>query len=158
MVKLTEIIAGPAVVAPMSAGDRDAAITELLDRLVAAGGAPAASRDEMLARVLEREKKGTTGFGRGVAVPHLKHKSITRIAAAVGLSPRGIDFRALDSQPVYTVILLASPEDRPEDHLQAMEAIFTCLSKDAFRRALRQAATPAEARAVLEEFDAQPMG
>jgi mannitol/fructose-specific phosphotransferase system IIA component (Ntr-type) len=64
-----------------------------------------------------------------------------------------VDFSALDKQPVYSVFLLLSPEDRPEDHLQAMEAIFKNLSKDTFRRFLRQAQTEKDVRTLLEEAD-----
>jgi mannitol/fructose-specific phosphotransferase system IIA component (Ntr-type) len=155
MKKLTEIVERNAVVAPVLSAERDAIITELLDALIAAGAADAGIRQELLLRVLERERKGSTGFGRGVAVPHVKHRSITRIRAAVGLAPRGIDFSALDRQPVYSVILLLSPEDQPEEHLQAMEVIFKNLSKDTFRRMLRQSATSQEVWDLLAEADGQ---
>ncbi len=155
MKKLTEIVERGAVVAPVQAAERDGIITELLDSLIAAGAADAGIRQELLLRVLERERKGSTGFGRGVAVPHVKHRSITRIRAAVGLAPRGIDFSALDRQPVYSVILLLSPEDQPEEHLQAMEVIFKNLSKDTFRRMLRQSGTSQEVWDLLTEADGQ---
>jgi len=155
LVKLTEIVAQGAIVATLGSADRDAVITELVDALVSGGSAPKAIRDELVARVLEREKRGSTGFGKGVAVPHVKHKGVSRMAAAVGLSQRGVDFNALDKQPVYSVVLLLSPEDRPEEHLQAMEVIFKNLSKDTFRRFLRQAGSVEEVRSLLEEADGQ---
>jgi len=77
------------------------------------------------------------------------------MTAAIGLSDKGVEFNALDKQPVYSVFLLLSPEDRPEEHLQAMEVIFKNLSKDTFRRFLRQAATIDEIRTLLEEADNQ---
>jgi mannitol/fructose-specific phosphotransferase system IIA component (Ntr-type) len=155
VVKLTEIVGEGSIIVPLQGADRDAAVAELVDALIAGSGAPAELRDELISRVLEREKRGSTGFGRGVAVPHVKHKSVTKMAAAVGVSTRGIDFNSLDRQPVFSVMLLLSPEDRPEEHLQAMEVIFKNLSKDTFRRFLRQARTPAEVRTLLEEADAQ---
>jgi PTS system nitrogen regulatory IIA component len=88
-------------------------------------------------------------------VPHVKHPSVKKIAAAVGLSSSGVDFSALDKQPVYSVFMLLSPEDRPEEHLQAMEVIFKNLSKDTFRRLLRQASTLEEVTTLLEEADNQ---
>lgn len=155
--KLTEIIAEEAVIVRLAAGDRDGVIAELIDALVRAGSAPAKMRDTLIQSVLERERRGSTGFGKGVAVPHVKHKSITGMAAAIGLSPRGVDFNALDKQPVYSVFLLLSPEDRPEEHLQAMEVIFKNLSKDTFRRFLRQAASVEDVRTLLEEADSQQL-
>ncbi len=155
MLKLTEIVSEKSIVASLKATDRDAAITELVDALVNAGAAPRSVRDELVTRVLDRERKGSTGFGRGVAVPHVKHKGVTRMVAAIGLSARGVDFSALDRQPVYSVVLLLSPEDRPEEHLQAMEVIFKNLSKDTFRRMLRQATSAGEVWNLLQEADGQ---
>ena len=101
--------------------------------------------------------RGSTGFGKGVAVPHVKHKSVTQMSAAIGLSQGGIEFASLDKQPVYSVFLLLSPEDKPEDHLQAMEVIFKSLSKDTFRRFLRQAGTLEEVMSLLDEADSQQL-
>lgn len=157
MTKLTRIVVPGAIAAPLRAVDRDAAIAELADALAAAGAFDASLRDEIVGKILAREKIGSTGFGKGVAVPHVKHKGITAMAAAIGLSPRGLDFTSLDRQPVYSVFLLLSPEDRPEEHLQAMEVIFRNLGKDTFRRFLRQARNPAEVLALLEEVDGQSL-
>jgi mannitol/fructose-specific phosphotransferase system IIA component (Ntr-type) len=158
LVKLTEIVADKSIVPALKSTDRDGVILELIDALIAGNAAPAKIREELAAKVLERERKGSTGFGRGVAVPHVKHKGVGRMAAAIGLSQRGVDFSALDKQPVYSVVLLLSPEDKPEEHLQAMEVIFKNLSKDTFRRFLRQAGSVAEVRTLLEEADGQHLG
>ena len=152
--KLTQLFSGGAIVPKLAAANRDEAISELVDALIASGAARANLRDELVKRVLARERQGSTGFGKGVAVPHVKHDSITTMRAAVGLSTKGIDFAALDRQPVYSVFLLLSPADKPEEHLQAMEAIFGNLSKDTFRRFLRQAGTVEEVQTLLEEADA----
>lgn len=153
--KLTDIVPNGAIVPALKSAERNAVIIELIDGLVACGAAPAEIRDELVTRVLDRERRGSTGFGKGVAVPHVKHKLVTKMHAAIGLSARGIDFKALDNQPVYSVFLLLSPEDRPEEHLHAMEVIFKNLSKDTFRRFLRQSTTVGEVRTLLEEADSQ---
>lgn len=151
--KLAQLVPEGAIRASLIAQQRDEVITELVDALVSSGAASPKLRDDLVRSVLEREKRGSTGFGRGVAVPHVKHKSVKKMAAAIGLSSKGVDFSALDKQPVYSVFLLLSPEDRPEDHLQAMEAIFKNLSKDTFRRFLRQAGNEKDVRTLLEEAD-----
>lgn len=158
MLKLTEIVAQEAIIPQLKSPARDDVVAELVDSLVAAQVAPAKLRDDLLLKIMDRERKGSTGFGKGVAVPHVKHRSITRLAAAIGISQRGVDFNALDKQPVYSVILLLSPEDRTEEHLQAMEVIFRNLSKDTFRRFLRQSSTRAEVWSLLEEADGQSLG
>jgi mannitol/fructose-specific phosphotransferase system IIA component (Ntr-type) len=151
--RMMQLVAEGAIVPRLKSVERDEVIAELVDALVASGAAAARLRDELIKSVLERERRGSTGFGRGVAVPHVKHRSVKGMSAAIGLSDRGVDFNALDKQPVYSVFLLLSPEDRPEEHLQAMEVIFKNLSKDTFRRFLRQAATVDEVRTLLEEAD-----
>lgn len=156
--KLTEIVRTGAIVPQLAARERDDAVRELVAALVASGAAPAESEHELVTRLLDRERKGSTGFGRGVAVPHVKHRAVNGIHAAIGISAQGIDFNALDKQPVYTVFLLLSPEDRPEEHLQAMETIFKNLSKDTFRRFLRQSATADAVVSLLDEADHQHLG
>lgn len=151
--RMMQLVAEGAIVPRLKSVQRDEVIGELVEALVSAGAAPAALRDELVKSVLERERRGSTGFGRGVAVPHVKHQAVKTMAAAIGLSDRGVEFNALDKQPVYSVFLLLSPADRPEEHLQAMEVIFKNLSKDTFRRFLRQAATVDEVRTLLEEAD-----
>jgi len=156
--KLTEIVVEQAIVPNLEPTERDEVLVALIDRLIESGAADASIKDELVSRILERERKGSTGFGRGVAVPHVKHKGIKSMAAAIGLSEQGIEFNALDKQPVFSVVLLLSPEDRPEEHLQAMEAIFKNLSKDTFRRFLRQAGSVSDVTTLLDEADHQKLG
>lgn len=153
MLKFSQLVAEGAIVASLRALQRDGTLSELIDVLVASGAVDSSLRDELMLRLLERERKGSTGFGRGVAVPHVKHKGITRMTAAIGLSARGVDFNALDKQPVHSIVLLVSPEDRPEEHLHAMEVIFKNLSKETFRRMLRQAPDAESVRQLLVDAD-----
>jgi mannitol/fructose-specific phosphotransferase system IIA component (Ntr-type) len=77
------------------------------------------------------------------------------MAVTIAISRAGVDFNALDRQPVHAIFLLLSPEDQPEEHLDAMEAIFGNLSQETFRRFLKQARTIDEIIALLEEADAK---
>ncbi len=157
MKKLTELVNPGAVIPDLKSGDRDGVITELIGALVSSGAAPGPIRQELLLKTLERERRGSTGFGLGVAVPHVKHRTVTHLAAAIGISRRGVDFSAVDRQPVYSVILLLSPEDRPDEHLQAMEAVFKNLHKASFRRLLRLAGTTDDVMRLLADADAQQL-
>lgn len=155
VMKLTDIVSAGAVLPTLKSADRDGVIAELAGALAASGAFPESAREALIQRILERERRSSTGFGRGVAVPHVKHAGLKKVTAAIGLSQRGVDFHALDKQPVYSVFLLVSPEDRPEEHLEAMEVIFKNLSKDTFRRTLRQATSSEDVIALLEEADGQ---
>lgn len=156
--RLTEIAVPDAVISELSSTERDAVIGELVDALIDAGAASGIQREELVSAVLEREKRGSTGFGKGVAVPHVKHTKAKKVSLAIGLSQTGVDFNSLDKQPVYSVFLLLSPADNPEEHLKAMEVIFKNLSYDTFRRFLRQASSKQAIMELLEEADSQNMG
>lgn len=151
--KLSQIVKRGAIVPRLGSPLRDEVVAQLVDALISSGAADASIRQELINRVLERERRGSTGFGKGVAVPHVKHPSVRQIAAAIGLAPAGVDFAALDRQPVYTVFLVLSPEDRPDDHLHAMEVIFKHLSQETFRRFLRQAGSVDDVVTLIEESD-----
>ena len=155
--KLGDIVEPKAVVPQLEATERDAVITELVDALVNSGAVDSSLRDELIELVIDRENHGSTGFGTGVAVPHVKHDKITNIAAAVGVSASGVDFNALDKGMVYSIFLLASPKDKPDEHLQAMENIFRNLQNDTFRRFLRQASTVDDVTELIQEADTQQL-
>ena len=82
--------------------------------------------------------------------------AVKEAIAAVGRSSRGIDFSSLDKQPVYSVILLISPVDNPDKHLQAMENIFKHLQQEKFRKFLRQSQTAEQIEELLKEVDENP--
>ena len=151
--KLRDFIVTEAVVPNLKSTDRDGAIRELVESLSAGGALPADAVDEVVAALIKREQNGSTGFGKGVAVPHVKHAKVSKMAGTVGRSAGGIDFAALDHQPVYSVFLLLSPENQPQQHLQAMNIIFTNLQKDMFRKFLRQSETRQAIVDLLDEAD-----
>ena len=153
--KLREIVIEDAIIPNIESTERDVVISTMIDAFVAADAVDPSLRDDFIKAVIKRENRGSTGFGHGVAVPHVKHKAIEKMAVAIGVSHKGIDFNSLDRQPVHSVFLLLSPEERPEDHLDAMEAIFGHLSQDTFRSFLQQAHTTADILMLIDEADSQ---
>jgi PTS system nitrogen regulatory IIA component len=151
--KLKEFIVTDAIIPTLQAVDRDAALQELVGSLASAGALPKSAVEEIVAALIKREQNGSTGFGKGVAVPHVKHPMVKQMSGTIGRSAAGIDFAALDHQPVYTVVLLLSPENQPQQHLQAMNIVFSNLQKDMFRRFLRQAASKEAIVDLLDEAD-----
>jgi nitrogen PTS system EIIA component len=152
--KLKEFIVADAVVPELKAATRDEALRELVSGLAAAGAVAESAVEDIVAALIKREKNGSTGFGKGVAVPHVKHPAVTKMSGAVGRSVGGLDFSALDGQPVYSVFLLLSPDNQPQQHLQAMNIVFSNLQKDMFRRFLRQSDTRQKIVELLDEADA----
>src|SRR6187402_1184978 len=151
--KLHDFIVKEGIISDLRALDRDGAIRELVTSLASAGALPESAIDDVVAALIKREQNGSTGFGKGVAVPHVKHPKVKKMAGTIGRSEAGVDFAALDHQPVYSVVLLLSPENQPQQHLQAMNIIFSNLQKDMFRRFLRQSTTRQAIQELLDEAD-----
>ena len=151
--KFADFVCFKATVPELQARDRDGAIAEIVSSLDKAGKLGKGKCKEITRAVIKREKEASTGMGKGVAVPHVKHKLVKDVIAAIGLSSAGIDFSALDKQPVYSVILLISPVDEPDKHLQAMENVFRHLQQWKFRKFLRQCRSPAQIEDLLREAD-----
>lgn len=154
--KFSDFVCFKAIIPELKARNRDEAITELVNALVKGGRLKSSYSAEIIKSVIKREKEASTGMGKGVAVPHVKHPSVKEAIAAIGRSSRGLDFSSLDKQPVYSVILLISPVDNPDKHLQAMEGIFKHLQQEKFRKFLRQSQTAQQIEELLKEVDENP--
>jgi PTS system nitrogen regulatory IIA component len=152
--KLCDFIVADAIVPELQSDNRDDIIRELVDALVYTGRIKTEVSDEIVTQLIDRENQGSTGIGKGIAVPHIKHASVNEIIGTIGLSKKGIDFSSLDNAPVYSVLLLVSPPNNPDRHLEAMESVFTHLQRDMFRKFLRQAETREAIVDLLDEADA----
>jgi len=154
--KFADFVCFEAIIAKLKSTSRDGAITELVSAIDKAGKLGKGHREEIIKSAIKREKEASTGIGKGVAIPHIKHPSVKNVVAAIGQSSSGIDFSSLDKQPVYSVILLISPVDNPDRHLQAMENIFKHLQQEKFRKFLRQSETASQIEDLLREADENP--
>ncbi|HEY3241776.1 MAG TPA: PTS sugar transporter subunit IIA [Phycisphaerae bacterium] len=151
--RLADFIVIPSVIPELKATDRNGVIRELVQTLADHSALPQEAVETVARSAITRENQGSTGFGKGVAVPHVKHASIPKMVATIGRSSAGVDFAALDRAPVYTVVLLLSPASDPDGHLGAMERIFRHLQRDNFRRFLRQADTREMIQELILEAD-----
>ncbi|MFA5238501.1 MAG: PTS sugar transporter subunit IIA [Phycisphaerae bacterium] len=154
--KLADFICFEAIIPELKARDRNGAIGELVSSLYKAGRLGKGNCEEIIKAVIKRENEASTGMGKGVAVPHVKSKAVKNVVATIGQSDVGIDFSSLDKQPVYSVILIISPVDNPDKHLQLMESVFKHLQVDKFRKFLRQSKTTEEIEDLLKEADENP--
>lgn len=154
--KFSDFVCFGAIIPQLNSKDRNGVIAELVSALDKAGRLGKGNREEIIKAVIKREKEASTGMGKGIAVPHVKHQSVKEVVATVGQSSAGIDFSSLDKQPVYSVILLISPVDNPDKHLQVMETVFKHLQQDKFRKFLRQSETAEEIEDLLREADENP--
>jgi PTS system fructose-specific IIA component/PTS system nitrogen regulatory IIA component len=151
--KFADFINVASIKSDIGAEEKPAVIRELVQSLSNAGAIAAEQVEGIVAAIMKREDLGSTGIGRGVAVPHTKHASVERLVGTVGISSEGVDFNSLDGDKVHLLFLLVSPPDRPGDHLRALENISRQLRDETFCRFLKQARTAQDIQQLLEEAD-----
>ena len=152
--KLADVILPEAIIPELRASDRDGAVREM----VAAVAAWLKLGDDVIRSVveavIERERGGSTAFGKGVAVPHAKHSAIQGVVGALARSNGGVEFRALDREPVHMIVLLLSSLDCHDEHLTALERVFRFVRERNLRRFIMQAKDQAEIWSLIVEADA----
>jgi len=151
--RLLDFICTDAILPDMKAETAREAVDEMIGALIQGGAIPKAHRRLIVDAVMRRERKGTTGFGNGVAIPHEKLPAVRGVVGTVARSPIGVEFAALDGRPVHLFFLVLSNPDHPEEHLKAMEHIFRSIKDENFRRFMRQAKTREEIIELLREAD-----
>jgi nitrogen PTS system EIIA component len=151
--RMTDFVVREAVIPELKASTKEGVIREMVAGLAATGYFKGGETEDIVRAVLKRELLGSTGIGRGVAIPHTKHGSVERLVGTVALSRPGVPFDSLDGEPVHVFVLLISPQDRPGDHLRALENVSRSLREDGFVRSLRQAPTREAIWDLLGEMD-----
>jgi len=151
--KFADFISQEAIRAELEATDKEGVIREIVQALLDAGRVESDEFEGVIKAILKREELGSTGIGRGVAVPHTKHPSVSKLVGTVAVSQEGIDFQSLDGEPVQLFFLLVSPPDRPGDHLRALENISRQLRDESFCRLLKAAKEPVDIQHLLAEAD-----
>jgi nitrogen PTS system EIIA component len=151
--RMSEFVVRDAIVPSLSATTKEAVIRGMVESLRDAGQFRGTDLEDIVRAILKRELLGSTGIGRGVAIPHTKHASVDRLIGTLAVAPAGVAFESLDGEPVYIFVLLISPQDRPGDHLRALENVSRCLRDDAFVRALRNARSREEISGLLDRLD-----
>src|SRR5438067_12359582 len=154
--RMSDFVVRDAIVPDLAATTKEGVIREMVDSLRGAGYFKGTDPEDLIKAILKRELLGSTGIGRGVAIPHTKHNSVDRLIGTVALSKNGVNFDSLDAEPVHIFVLLISPQDRPGDHLRALENVSRSLRDDAFVRSLRQAATRDAVWGLLDDIDHPP--
>ena len=151
--KFADFVSTETIRADLAAEDKESVIAEMVGSMVETGHIAAEDVDSILKAIMKREELGSTGIGRGIAVPHTKHPSVDRLVGTVGISTEGVDFNSLDGERVQLLFLLISPPDRPGDHLRALENISRQLRDETFCKFLKQSKTAEAIQQLLEEAD-----
>ncbi len=149
--QISELLRNDLVKVGLESEEKESAIAEVLELLVASGDV--IDRDATYDALMEREDKGTTGIGEGVGIPHAKHESITHLVMALGISPDGIEFDAIDGEPVTIMFLILAEIDNPGPHVEALAHVARLCQTPGFRRRLCKCRSSQEALDVIVEFE-----
>jgi mannitol/fructose-specific phosphotransferase system IIA component (Ntr-type) len=155
--RMSDFVVREAIIPDLKATTKDGVIREMVESLRGAGYFKGGEGEDIVKAILKRELLGSTGIGRGVAIPHTKHNSVDRLISTVALSKPGVAFESLDGEPVHVLVLLISPQDQPGIHLRALEYISRRLRDDGLVRSLRQAPTREAIWDLLVEADHQDL-
>ena len=137
---LGDILQKEQIIPDLQATTRWEAIDELIDNLVVTGKIKVADRQAIAAVVKKRETSMSTGIGFGIGIPHASTDLIYEVVGAFGRSKKGVNFDALDNQPVNLVMLFLVPQGQFQKHLHTLANIAKLLHKKEFRQALENAA------------------
>ena len=150
---LLDFLVVEATIDDLTARDKVGAIREMVARLVEVGVLKKEQAKSVTEALMTRESLGSTGIGKGVAVPHAKCRSVEKLTGLVALSRSGVDFAAIDGEPVHVFFLVLSGREQSVEHLRALERIAVVLRDGNFSQFLKRAADHDEIAELLAEAD-----
>jgi PTS system fructose-specific IIC component/PTS system nitrogen regulatory IIA component len=135
----------------LEAEDKDEAFEELAD--VYCQASRANLREDILEAVRERERKMSTGIQKGIAIPHGKTSAVDKVCGVLGISKRGIDYDALDGEPVYLLFMILAPQTETEKHLRILKRLAEMLQNPQFFTDLASQTDAASANAIIKKYE-----
>jgi PTS system nitrogen regulatory IIA component len=132
-------------------------VLQLLGEMLA-GSTPGVSAEAVFDRLLERERLGSTGLGHGIALPHARTPDVTQATGAFVQLQAGVDFDAIDDQPVDLAFGLLVPQEATEEHLQLLARLASMFSSEHLCAKLRAATSADELLLHIKEWEAHTKG
>lgn len=148
---LLDIADERAITTDLQSLEKESVIEELVDLLVRAGKVK--DKAQALNDVLEREKKGSTGLEKGIAVPHAKTASVETLSMAIGISKDGVEFEAIDGEYSYIFFLLLAPPGSSGPHVSALAEIARLVQPPLIREKLKNASSPKEVINIIAQYE-----
>ena len=148
--KISNLLVTDVMILDLKATTKQAAFEEMIDRLYDAGRIT--DKQAFMQGILAREAQTTTGLGDGIAMPHSKNSAVKLPTVVFARSEKGVEYDAMDGQPVHLLFMIAVPADANNTHLEALASLSRFLLQDGFMDELKAAQTP---EAVVELFSEQ---
>jgi PTS system nitrogen regulatory IIA component len=149
--KVLDILDSTSICLDLKSTQKEDVLAELCTVLESQGKIK--DKQAVLTALMDRERLGSTGIGQGVAIPHGKSDSALELVAALGVSKKGVQFGALDGEPVFVIFLLISPPDSAGNHLKALARVSRLLKDKFFRQAIKEAKVADDVKKVISEED-----
>jgi len=149
---LGDILSLDTIVPDLQAANRWEAIDQLIENLVITNKIRPENRDAIIAVVKKRESSMSTGIGFGIGIPHASTDLIQEVVGSLGRSTKGIDFDALDNQPVNLVMLFLVPQGQFQKHLHTLANIAKLLHIKEFRQELEQASDASAMFEIIKKY------
>jgi len=153
---LADYCSPEAILCNLEAADKEDALNQLIDALVASRLVPKPKGAAVRKEVIERERQASTGIGRGIGIPHARSGQVKQIVMAIGRVPGGVDFGAVDGERVRVILLLVSPAEHTDEHLAAMRAIVRMARDPYHAKRLHSCSTPESFLSLIREIDGLP--
>lgn len=153
--KIEDLLSPDLMIMDLKATTQEEAIKEMADLEVKQGVVN--NEKEFIKSIWAREKESTTGIGEGIAMPHARNKYINRAAVLFAKSPKGIDYKALDGQPVHLFFMITAPAGADNTHLQALAKLSSLLINPDVVNALKAATTPEEVIDIFKRLKLKRM-
>ncbi|MCL2808706.1 MAG: PTS sugar transporter subunit IIA [Treponema sp.] len=135
----------------LEADNKDQAFEELVNFYCKADNSK--SYNEILKAIISREAKMSTGISKGIAVPHGRTNSVNSLKGVLGISQKGIDYDALDGEPVYLLFMLISPLEDSEKYLRLLQHLAKIMDVPRFQTELQAQTDPHDAFDVILKFE-----
>lgn len=133
--------------------EREDVLRSVLDRMTAQGVFDGEAATTILRAVLKRERTGTTGIGRGIAIPHCKTSAVSGPTVAFARTAGPVPYGALDGDPVHSLFLVVSPPEAGDAHVEILRSVAKLARDDYAVRVLRNTSDPVSLWELFRELD-----
>ncbi len=148
--KITDLL-GNSVSLNQKAASKDEVLEKVVDLMCEKGNIT--DKAEYLQAVRAREEEGTTGVGDGIAIPHGRCMAVNAPGLAAMVLPEGVDYEALDDEPVHLIFLIAAPANGGDAHIEMLSKLSTMLMDEEFTANLRNAKSKEEFISIIDKAE-----
>ncbi len=149
--KLSECLVEAAVEVQSALSGKDEVLAQMIELMEKTDGFM--DRETLLSEITEREALGSTGIGRGVAIPHVHLESVDKLHVAMMTTGAGVDYGAIDDEPCRIFIMVVAPDSDREGYLKLLAEVSRLFNRDEVRDAVVGASSPAELLEILADSE-----